>query len=241
MEVAGSLRLVSQGRDVPWDELDTEEAVVAWLWRRWGAQRGPLTLAATERWKAAPGPRLRVLHCLPSFLTTLLKLVHLRAMVGPDIVCCESRFVDSDPAAARLLRERTGFRVVSMEEAIAEVRPPGSGARLTGEEEQGRERPFDVVLDTGGELAGRVTPRLGAVELTQTGEQAYRALGPAFPVISVDSSRLKRIEVRARVAGKPSCLTISITFNCSHTFRCVAGPAGLGRRLHAGAAAAERL
>ena len=54
-----------------------------------------------------------------------------------------------------------------------------------------------MVLDTGGELAGRVTPLLGTVELTQTGEQAYRALNPSFPVISVDSSRLKRIEVRS--------------------------------------------
>ena len=54
-----------------------------------------------------------------------------------------------------------------------------------------------MVLDTGGELAGRVTPLLGTVELTQTGEQAYRALKPTFPVVSVDSSRLKRIEVGA--------------------------------------------
>jgi hypothetical protein len=53
-----------------------------------------------------------------------------------------------------------------------------------------------VVLDTGGELAGRVRPLLGTVELTQTGEVAYRALAPPFPVISVDFSRLKRIEAR---------------------------------------------
>jgi hypothetical protein len=41
-----------------------------------------------------------------------------------------------------------------------------------------------------------VRPLLGTVELTQTGEVAYRALAPPFPVISVDFSRLKRIEAR---------------------------------------------
>jgi hypothetical protein len=123
MEEAASLRLLSDARPVPWKELGTEEQLVAWLWRRWGAGRGPLTLAATAQWGAAgPWRRLRVLHCLPSFLTTILKLQHLRAMVGAEVVCCESRFVESDPAASRLLRERTGFRLVSMEEAVAEVR-----------------------------------------------------------------------------------------------------------------------
>ncbi len=119
---------------------------------------------------------------LPTFLTTLLKLQHLRALVGTDIVCCESKFVESDPAASRLLREHTSFRMVSMEEAVAE----------------GRERPFDVVLDCGGELAGRVLPRVGTVELTQTGEAAYRALGvlEGYCVVSVDASRVKRIEDR---------------------------------------------
>jgi S-adenosylhomocysteine hydrolase len=57
-----------------------------------------------------------------------------------------------------------------------------------------------IVLDCGGELAGKITPRIGVVELTQTGERNYRrleAVAPlSFAVISVDSSRLKRIEDR---------------------------------------------
>ena len=54
------------------------------------------------------------------------------------------------------------------------------------------------MLDCGGELAGKVVPRLGTIELTQTGERNYRHLEQSlsFPVISVDSSRLKRIEDR---------------------------------------------
>ncbi len=62
MEDAASLRLLTAARDVPWDSLDTEQAVFDFLWSYWGAQRGPLTHAATARRLTEPGPRLRVLH-----------------------------------------------------------------------------------------------------------------------------------------------------------------------------------
>lgn len=155
----------------------------SFLWNYWDVKKGPLTFEATQRWKSTdPAEKLtrfRVLHCLPTFLTTFLKLDHLRAM-GAEIVCTESQFVDSDPAAQRLYYPQTEFKCIPFEEAI----------------ELAKREPFDIVLDTGGELAGRVRPRIGTVELTQTGEVRYRALGDAldFPVISVDSSKLKRIE-----------------------------------------------
>lgn len=38
-------------------------------------------------------------------------------MVGENIICCESKFVGSDPAASNLLK-KSSFKVVSMEEAI---------------------------------------------------------------------------------------------------------------------------
>jgi adenosylhomocysteinase len=180
---AASLRLLNAGRDVPAD-LDSEQKVFDWLWTYWNKDRGPLTYVATEKWERSKVLNLRVLHCLPTFLTTLLKLKHLRAMVGSNIVCCESKFVGSDPVASRLLREKTSFKLVTMDEAI----------------ELGKREPFDVVLDCGGELAGKVVPRIGVVELTQTGEQKYARLAAVeslpYRVISVDSSRLKRIEDR---------------------------------------------
>ena len=185
------MNLLDGSRSLPWEQFKSEDDVIAWLWSYWGSARGPLTWHETAKWrnleeKSAPVRGLRVLHCLPTFLTTLLKLDHLRSMVGADIVCCESAFVRSDAAAHRLLSEFTSFRLVSQEEAVA------MAAR----------HPFDVVLDTGGELAGRVVPRVGVVELTQTGEQRYRELetrlGGTLPysVVSVDASRLKRIEDR---------------------------------------------
>ena len=52
-------------------------------------------------------------------------------------------------------------------------------------------------MDCGGELAGKIIPRIGVVELTQTGEANYRKLSDiSFAVISVDNSRVKRIEDR---------------------------------------------
>ena len=53
---------------------------------------------------------------------------------------------------------------------------------------------YDLVLDTIAEMASHVTPTVGAVELTRTGELLYRELAPAYPVISVDASRIKRVE-----------------------------------------------
>ncbi len=76
--------------------------------------------------------------------------------------------------------------------------------------------PFDLTLDTCAEMAGHCSPTIGASELTLTGELLYRALAPAYPVISVDASRVKRVEdaigsadglVRALTALIPEPLT----------------------------------
>lgn len=53
---------------------------------------------------------------------------------------------------------------------------------------------FDIVLDCSGDYADLIIPRLGVVELTGTGSQYYRQHNLSYPVISVDDSKLKKLE-----------------------------------------------
>jgi len=53
---------------------------------------------------------------------------------------------------------------------------------------------FDIYLDCCAELANALEPRLGTVELTQTGTQIYQTANLPYPVISVDDSKLKHLE-----------------------------------------------
>lgn len=52
---------------------------------------------------------------------------------------------------------------------------------------------FDLVLDCGGELLKTVTPKIGMVELTKVSSDHYRNI--SFPVVTVDGSMVKKIEV----------------------------------------------
>ena len=108
---------------------------------------------------------------MPITLSTLLKIEALVAS-GAEVVATDTEFVDSDPAAVAKLR-------------AAGVRHIPSHADVGDD--------YDVVLDCCAELA-HVTPRLGTVEITRTGHVKYEALGRPFPVVSVDASRVKRVE-----------------------------------------------
>ena len=52
----------------------------------------------------------------------------------------------------------------------------------------------DVVIDCCAGLLDYTSPRLGAIELTQTGVVRYAQANTAYPVISVDDTELKKIE-----------------------------------------------
>jgi hypothetical protein len=58
--------------------------------------------------------------------------------------------------------------------------------------------PFDLVLDCCAELSEVTSPKIGLVEITQTGEMKLRKRWEEnkldFPVISVDASKTKRLE-----------------------------------------------
>lgn len=55
-------------------------------------------------------------------------------------------------------------------------------------------KPVDVALDYAGELLGRVTPRLGTVELTGAGTNLYFEEALDYPVMSLDQSRVNVLE-----------------------------------------------
>lgn len=74
------------------------------------------------------------------------------------------------------------------------------------------EDDFDLVLDCCAGTLGKITPRMGVVELTQTGEKKYQRLSLPYPVISVDSSDLKKFETRYGTAdGFIRALSVFIT------------------------------
>ncbi|MAZ39810.1 MAG: hypothetical protein CMF49_06780 [Legionellales bacterium] len=53
---------------------------------------------------------------------------------------------------------------------------------------------YDFCLDCCGELLGVISPRRGAVELTQTGTIKYKNSNLTYPLISIDDSKIKLLE-----------------------------------------------
>lgn len=53
---------------------------------------------------------------------------------------------------------------------------------------------YDFILDCGAELANKICPKQGIVELTQTGSEIYKKLDLDVAIISVDDSLLKQLE-----------------------------------------------
>jgi adenosylhomocysteinase len=114
---------------------------------------------------------VRIMHASPVFENTLLKFLPLIA-AGADIRFSVTRSRLHDPAVGRLLREH-GF------EFYDTIQP----ANVVGE--------IDITLDCTGSYS-HVTPLVGAVELTRSGEAYYQ--DKPYPVISVDRSPLKALE-----------------------------------------------
>lgn len=53
---------------------------------------------------------------------------------------------------------------------------------------------YDFHLDCCGELIHATPPKIGAIELTQTGSELYKQAKLAYPVLSVDDSEIKMLE-----------------------------------------------
>eukprot|EP01116_Phalansterium_solitarium_P018919 TRINITY_DN515_c0_g1_i1.p1 TRINITY_DN515_c0_g1~~TRINITY_DN515_c0_g1_i1.p1 ORF type:complete len:369 (+),score=128.90 TRINITY_DN515_c0_g1_i1:1043-2149(+) len=152
----------------------TEQAVFRQIRARFPAINAPLLHGQLSELAGRPYQGLTIVHNVPLTLSTLLKLECLRVS-GAEVVVTLPIFVDSDPQAIELLK-RTSFRFVPRHEDL-------------------RGLVCDVTLDVCAELAEYVSPRLGAVELTQTGDVKFRAMPDlSYPVVSVDDCRIKRLE-----------------------------------------------
>lgn len=111
---------------------------------------------------------LNVLHSTPLFFNSLPKLLPL-LYSGARLTVVPPIGLPYDTAVVDILKEcELDFR-----------------AELTGNE------PFDIMLDCIGQRAAHPI-RIGAVELTRSGEYAFR--GKPYPCISVDRSSIKLLE-----------------------------------------------
>lgn len=113
---------------------------------------------------------LEILHNTPLTLITLLKIESL-ILGGAEVTLGSLRSIKPHQDALELVLQ--------------------AGISLLPEASN---KEFDINLDCCAELAFRRPPRLGAIELTQSGDVIYRKSSLSYPVISVDNSKLKYLE-----------------------------------------------
>lgn len=127
-------------------------------------------------WSATrPLTGLRVLHHVPLVTNTLLKIACL-IEAGADVtVTNPSDFCHAQPQAVSSLKKAN----------IPYVETPLS---LVGEK-------FDLYFDCGAQLYQFLgAPKIGAIELTGSGDQFYRQQNLTFPAISIDRTLTKQLE-----------------------------------------------
>lgn len=118
---------------------------------------------------------LHIVHHVPVVTNTLLKIACLIEAGAIVTVTNPSSFVKPDPIAIASL-QASGIRYIEDPQAL-------------------RGETFDLFFDCGAALfqaLGR--PRIGAIELTASGDQFYRRSSLDFPVISIDRTLTKQLE-----------------------------------------------
>lgn len=136
----------------------------------------PFMHQQVKAWEESkPLKGLRVVHHVPLVQNTLLKIACLVAAGADVTVTNPFSFVSSDSKAVACLQE-SGIRYVESLE------------KLVGEK-------FDLYFDCGAELYQALgSPKIGAIELTGSGDSFYRNHLLNFPVISIDRTFTKQFE-----------------------------------------------
>lgn len=117
---------------------------------------------------------LRVLHHVPVVTNTLLKIACL-IEAGAIVTVTNPSFMQ--PAAVAIESLHT------------------AGIRYVADFDEIKDEPFDLYFDCGAELYQALgAPRMGAIELTASGDQFYRQQTLDFPVVSIDSTWTKQLE-----------------------------------------------
>ena len=118
---------------------------------------------------------LRVVHHVPLVTNTLLKITCLLEAGADVTVTNPSDFCHAHPQAISCLNE-------------AKIRYVENPRSLIGE-------TFDLYFDCGAQLYQFLgKPKIGAIELTGSGDQLYRQQVLDFPVISIDRTLTKQLE-----------------------------------------------
>lgn len=133
-----------------------------------------MSFVAKQRAKLSrdkPYQGLSILQNVPLTFSTIFKVEAL-ALGGATVTSFASNIIPPDPKAISVL-EQANFKVVT---------------------ELPQTEQYDLHLDCCAELLGTKAPRLGAVELTQSGSMMYQAANLDYPVVSVDDSKLKVLE-----------------------------------------------
>ena len=135
-------------------------------------ERFPLIKQQMEEFSSSkPYEGLKIFHNIPLTMCTVLKVETL-LKAGADVTVSAINAVPADPKAIDILRR--------------------AGVCLDLEKKLDKE--YDIYLDCCAELVNAKPPKLGTIELTQTGTQIYNKTNLPYPVISVDDSYLKNLE-----------------------------------------------
>lgn len=139
-------------------------------------------------YQSKPLQGLRILHHVPLVQNTLLKIACLAA-AGAEVTVTNPDFMSPCPNAITALR--------------------AENIRFAPDMSALERDYFDIYLDCGAVCYQTLgVPRIGAIELTGSGDAAYRQLSPACPVISIDRSLTKQLET---VFGMAESALLAIT------------------------------
>lgn len=139
------------------------------------ANVAPFLHQQLDEWRnSKPLQGLKVLHHLPVVENTLLKIANLSA-AGAQVVVTNPSFLQPHQTALLAL-QKEGYSYVE------------DLSTLNGND-------FDLYFDSGAELFQKLgPPRIGAIELTCTGNTYYQKQKVNFPIINIDHSYTKQIE-----------------------------------------------
>lgn len=147
-----------------------------YYFKHYTPQEAPFMHHQLSKWGIdKPLAGLRVLHHVPLVQNTLLKIACLVAAGAEVTVTNPSSFMIADAKAIECLK-KSSIRYV---DHLLDL----------------KKETFDLYFDCGAELYQALgDPKVGAIELTGTGDIYYRQQKLDFPVVSIDQTRTKQLE-----------------------------------------------
>lgn len=167
------------------------------VFNHYPAHKAPFLHAQFTDWQnSKPLQNLRVLHHVPVVRNSLLKIANLIA-AGAEVTVTNPDFMQACPETVAAL-------------AAENIQYVSDLTSLT-------HTHFDIYLDCGAALYKALgAPRIGAVELTRSGHEAYEKLAPDFPIISIDNSLTKQLETVFGMADSTLLALNTLTANAEN-------------------------